>query len=305
MKSSLSLIAWIVVSLAPCLAQAVEEPAPEIAGLQEAASAFVTAYNEKNAAAISELFTEDGEITDIDGSSLTTGRGAIQARYQEIFETSPASMALEVGSVRLVAPNLAIEDGIIHLTPEDSVDAAPRSISYTAVLLKNGDGAWKIASTRTLKDVTDPAGRLSEVAEILKGEWTYRDSDGVQLDLAFGWDPSGGFLAGEMLTSTADSEPQSGNIRIGWDASKQSIVSWMFDANGGFTHGIWTATPEGWLVRSEGTTAEGESISASQELTTEGSETLIWKSTHRIVDGQKLPDKTLRIVRQAPAPAAE
>jgi uncharacterized protein (TIGR02246 family) len=305
MRTPLYINICLVLSLASIQSQAEEEPAPEIAGLQEAASAFVTAYNEKNAAAISALFTEDGEISDIDGSTLTTGRAPIQARYQEIFETAPASMALEVGSVRLVAPGLAIEDGIVHLTPEDSEDAAPRSIAYTAVLLRNSEGAWQIASTRNLKEVTDPVGRLTEVADVLKGEWTCRDSDGVQLDLAFGWDPGGGFLAGEMLTTTADSEPQSGSIRIGWDASKQAVVSWMFDASGGFTHGVWTPTPEGWVVRSEGTTAEGESVSASQELTTEGSETLIWKATHRIVDGQKLPDKTLRIVRQAPAPAAE
>ena len=34
-------------------------------------------------------------------------------------------------------------------------------------------------------------------------------------------------------------------------------------------------------------------------------DTLIWAATNRVVDGEKQPDTTLRIVRQAPEPAAE
>jgi hypothetical protein len=171
-------------------------------------------------------------------------------------------------------------------------------------LLKSDAGAWQIASTRSLKDVTEAAGQLAGLAEVLKGEWTCR-ADGVQLDLAFGWDASGKFLIGEMLTSTADAEPQQGTIRIGWDASRKSIVSWMFDTKGGSTHGVWTPDENGWRIRSEGSTADGETLSAAQQLATEGNETLIWKAMHRIIDGQAQPDKVLRMVRQAPAPADE
>jgi hypothetical protein len=79
----------------------------------------------------------------------------------------------------------------------------------------------------------------------------------------------------------------------------------MFDAEGGFTHGVWTPTDKGWLIRSEGTTADGETLSACQQLTTEGGDTLLWAASQRIVDGENLPDKTLRIVRQAPEPSED
>jgi uncharacterized protein (TIGR02246 family) len=282
-----------------------EEPTPEIAGLQKAAADFVTAYNKKDAAAIAALFTEDGEMCDITGKDLTSGRQEIKGRYEEIFAGDPASMAVEVESVRLVAPNLAIEDGTVHLTPSGDENAPPRSMTYTAVLAKNAEGAWQIASTRNLNDATDAAGQLADLAEVIKGEWTSRTSDGVKLDLAFGWDPTGKFLAGETLTTTADSEPQPGNIRIGWNAARKCIVSWIFDSKGGVIQGVWTPTDEGWLIRAEGTTADGETITASQELTTEGNDTLIWAATNRVVDGEKQPDTTLRIVRQAPEPDAE
>lgn len=301
MKTSINLC----LALACALQVRAEEPSPEIAGLQKAASDFVAAYNKKDAAAIAALFTEDGEMGDITGKDLTSGRQEIKGRYEEIFASDPVSMAVEVDSVRLVAPNLAIEDGTVHLTPAGDENAPPRSMTYTAVLAKGADGAWQIASTRNLTDATDAAGQLADLAEVVKGEWTSRTSDGVQLDLAFGWDPSGKFLAGDTLTTTADAEPQAGNIRIGWNAARKCIVSWIFDAKGGVTQGVWTPTNEGWMIRAEGTTADGETITASQELTTEGNDTLIWSATNRVVDGEKQPDTELRIVRQAPEPAAE
>lgn len=282
-----------------------EEPDPSIAGLEQTAEKFVTAYNQKDAAALAALFTENGEITNLSGEDTVSGREDIQAHYQEIFSDEDApSIAVEVGSVRFVAPNLAIEDGVFHLTPPGEDETPVQSTAYTAALVKNDAGAWQIASSRGLKDVTDAEGHLAELANVLKGDWTCMTSDGVRMDLAFGWDSSGKAIAGEMLTTTSDGEPQPGTIRIGWNAARNAIVSWMFDAKGGSNQGIWTPTDEGWIIRSEGATADGEIMSASQQLTTEGENTLIWSATNRVLDGEKQPDNTLRIVRQAPDAAA-
>lgn len=279
-----------------------QETSPELAGLEKAAADFVAAYNKKDAAAIAALFTENGELSDLSGEELTSGRDEIKAFYADIFADKDApSVAIEVSSVRLVGANLAIEDGTTHFTPPGD-DAPPRSTTYTAVLTKTAEGVWQIASSRSLNDVTDAAGQLSDLANVLKGEWTRTSTDGIRLDLAFGWDASGKFLTGEILTTTADSEPQTGSIRIGWNAAKKSIVSWMFDSKGGAIEGVWTATDTGWLIRAEGTTAEGETFTASQEITSESKDTIIWNATQRVVDGEKQPDNKLRLVRQAPEP---
>jgi hypothetical protein len=68
---------------------------------------------------------------------------------------------------------------------------------------------------------------------------------------------------------------------------------------------VWTPTDNGWLIRSEGTTSDGETLSASQQLTNEGADTLIWAASQRVIDGEPLPDKTIRIVRQAPEPSED
>lgn len=284
----------------PLLAAA---PEPSLEGLEQTAGKFVTAYNHRDAAALAALFTEDGELCDLTADDVVSGRADIQSHYEDLFADEDApTLAIEVSSVRLVAPTLAIEDGVYHLTPPGDEDAPKQSTAYSAALLKNDAGVWQIASTRGLKDVTDAAGHLAVLADVLKGDWTCRTAEGVQLDLAFGWDPTGQSLTGEMLTTTADAEPQPGSIRIAWDAAKKSIVSWMFDSRGGTSQGLWTPTGDGWMIRSEGSTADGETLTASQQLTVEGTETLVWTATHRVIDGETQPDKTLRIVRQAPDP---
>ena len=300
MKTSLRTTIAVLVALASANAQ---EPDPSIAGLAKASADFVKAYNDKKAADIAALFTEEGEMSDQKGEDRISGREAIKARYEAIFaDENPPQMALEVSSVRLVAPNIAIEDGTAHVTPGGDENAPPRSTTYTAVLVKNESGNWQIASTRDLSDVTDAAGQLSDLADVLKGEWTCRTSDGMQMDLAFGWDESGKFLSGAILTTTADTEPQPAIMRIGWNAARKTIVSWIFDAKGGVTQATWADSDDGWSIRTEGTTADGESMTASQELTTDGKDTLIWEVTNRVIDGVKQPDNTLRFVRRPPEP---
>ncbi|MGB6222860.1 YybH family protein [Haloferula sp.] len=280
-----------------------EEPTAEIDGLANAAAAFVVAYNDKDADAISQLFTEDGEMTNRSGEDILSGRDAIKAHYEEIFSSDQApGIAIEVDSVRLVAPNLAIEDGTAHLTaPEEN--APPRSINYTAVLLKSDSGDWEIASTRDLTDVTDATGELFELSKVLIGDWTCM-MDEVRLDLAIDWEDSGKFLIGEMLTTTPDGEPQTGSIRIGWNAARESIASWMFDSRGGSRQSLWTSTDEGWLIRTEGTTADGETVTSSQNLTTDGTDTIVWTVKDKVISGEKQPDNQIRLVRRPPVPAS-
>jgi len=276
-----------------------QEESPEIVGLHKAASDFVAAYNKKDAAAVAALFTENGEIADLKADDVTSGREDIQARYEAIFAAPDApKMAVEVDTVRIVGKDLAIEDGTVHLTSPDE-DDAPQSMSYTAVLQKNDKGVWQIASTRDLGDVSDTAGHLAILAKQLKGDWT-AEANGMRLDIAFGWDDTGKYLKGEMLATASDSKEVSTDIRIGWDPSKRKITWWSFDDGGGFSKGEWTPIDEGWMIRTEGTTADGEETSANQLLSFEDKDTFTFTSKGRLIDGELQPDVNMRVVRQAP-----
>ncbi|WP_193215102.1 YybH family protein [Luteolibacter marinus] len=281
-----------------------EEPSPEIAGLESAASKFIQSYNARDAAGIAALFTEDGEMSDLKGEELISGRADIEAHYADVFADEDApSVAVEVASVRIVAPTLAIEDGTVHYTPPGD-DEPARSADYTAALLKGDDGEWKIASTRNLGDATSAAGHLADLAAGLKGDWTAM-KDGMRLDLAFGWDDTGNYLAGEMLSTAADAPPQTTTIRFGWDGAHGTICCWTFDDEGGFAKATWTPDSTGWAVSTEGTTAGGESMSANQHLNFVDDNTIVWKVTRRLINGEPQPASELRVVRQTPEPSVE
>ncbi|RYD31406.1 MAG: SgcJ/EcaC family oxidoreductase, partial [Verrucomicrobiaceae bacterium] len=195
-----------------------QEPAAEIAGLEKAAADFVIAYNNKDADALAALFTETGELVDLNAQDVITGREDIKAHYVERFaEDEVPSVAVEVDSVRIVAPKMAVEDGTLHFTPPGE-DSPARSSTYMAVLVQNDAGQWQVASTRNLTDVTSQEGHLAELLDSLKGDWTAQ-RDGLRLDVAFGWDESGKFISGEMLAATSDGEPVETSIRLGWDGA--------------------------------------------------------------------------------------
>lgn len=281
-----------------------EEPPDEIPGLRQVAEDFIVAFNEKDAAAVAALFSEEGEISDMTGKEIIAGRADIQAHYADLLSGEDApQVAIEVDTVRMIGPGLAVEDGTFHYTPPGD-DEPARSRNYTAVLQKAPNGEWLIATTRNLGDATDSAGNLAGLADTLKGDWTCQSGD-LRLDLAFGWDDSGNFLTGEMLATRADAKPLTTTIRFGWDAAHKTISCWTFDDEGGFAKADWTPAENGWLVRTEGTTAEGESMSSNQQLTFENKDTFIWAGKDRLVDGKKLPDSKLRIVRQAPTPEVD
>ena len=304
MKPSASLRACLALALVTTSGLRAEVTSPEIAGLEKAASDFVAAFNKKDAAALASLFTENGELTDLHAGDVTSGRASIQAHYEEMLATPDApQIAIEVDSVRLVGTNLAIEDGTVHQTPPGD-DAPPFSTTYTAVLQKQENGTWQIASSRNLGDATDAAGQLAGLAEDLKGDWTCQ-KDGLRLDFAFGWDESGKFLSGEMLATAADAKPLTTKIRIGWDGARKVITWWTFDDGGGFAKGEWNPTGDGWLIRTEGTTADGETTSATQTMNFEGKDAFTWSARDRLVDGERQPDVELRVVRQTPEPAVE
>jgi uncharacterized protein (TIGR02246 family) len=292
--------------VAACLAPATlrAEDAPDsIAELEAAAAAFIVAYNNRDADAIAAMFTENGEITDMMADDVTTGRAAIKERYAQIFaEDDAPAIAIEVDSVRLVGANLAIEDGVAHFSVEG--DPLPfRSIAYTAVLQKNEAGTWQIASNRTLREVTGPGGRLTELAEFLKGDWTAQVGD-LRVDMAFGWDDTGKFMIGELLALTPDGEPITSSVRLGWDGARNTITSWTFDSKGGFAQADWTRTDSGFTVHTKGTTSDGEARSATQYFAPDGRNTILLSITDRTIDGEPLPDAELRIARRPPSPAS-
>lgn len=273
-----------------------------ISRLAKVAERYVDAYNGKDLDAIVSLYTAEAEMLDEVETAIASGRDEIRARFEASFAESPKrQIALEVFSVRQIAPNLVVEEGTARFSGEDG-EEEEQAIGYTALLTKVADGDWLIASTRELPSEPAEAPDPLEGLRSLVGEWVMQ-ADGLQMDL-FVWESTRGaqLLGSATMTTPADGT-LSTDLRIGYDPLAKQVRWWTFDEAGGFASGTWQPVEDHWLVRTNGVTADGEASSALQELSFEGEDAILWESTRRFLDGEPQPDLVLRLVRRPPDPS--
>jgi uncharacterized protein (TIGR02246 family) len=185
-----------------------QDPAPELASVAER---FVAAYNEKNLGNILALYTGDAEMIDeIDGLSAS-GIDAIRGIFESSFSKYPdRRIALEVIDVRQVATNVVIEEGITRFSgevPNEEGDA----IAYSAVLVKDPEKGWLIASSREI-------AAKSAIVDPLEGLYPLDartgDSDMTQLDRS-GLYRSGGGLDRPGEVGGCQAQAQSEGVLAG------------------------------------------------------------------------------------------
>jgi len=274
----------------------------DLASLESVAQKYVAAYNDKNLDAIVALYTEDAELVDEIDALVATGRDEIRALYESSFNFAPERrIALDVISVRQLAANVVVEEGLARFSGEEA-EFEDRVVSYSAILVKGEGGDWHIASSRELETITFEPDPLEAVMPLI-GDWTYQ-GDQMQMELSLYLSNSGRFIMGSAVTTTPSDGAMETEIRIGYDADRGELRWWTFDELGGFAGGVWQPLETSWLVRTSGVTAEGETTSALQELTFESDDSVVWNSTRRFMDGIALPDLELRLVRRPPAPAS-
>lgn len=270
-----------------------------LGALGDVAERYVTAFNGKDAEAIAAMFTPTGEIIGIHGDILG-GRRAIRDYHRDLFagEQVVPLLALEATDVRMIAPGIAVEEGVVHLTTAE--DEPVRSISYTVTHTRQADGSWLMASSRSLSEVTMPSERIKPL-HWLVGDWTLESADGMRIDMVIDLDERENFLLGEALVTDAMGDAQTTNLRIGWNPATSSVYWWTFDSEGGNASGSWARSGDEWVVTSTGITAGAEIASSSQTLVRDG-DTMAWIATQRMLAGEAQADLTYRFVRRAPDP---
>lgn len=269
--------------------------------IRASAEAFTRAYNNHNARAIAELFAPKAEIIDEHGV-LTRGREAIEKAFAKVFQEDPHIKAeCEIESIRVLTPNLGVEEGLIRsqARPDE-----PESVSsYVAVHVKV-EGKWLVASVR---DFEAPPGeptahdRLEDLAWLV-GDWIDESPTAV-VHSSCRWDDSGNFLIQDFEIRVAGKTAMSGTMRIGWDAVDRQIESWVFDSLGGHTEGFWVRDGAEWSVHSRGHTVAGEVATAVNIYRRVDDDTIAWRSTERSLDGVRVDDiPTVTVKRRPPPP---
>ena len=279
-------------------ANAADKLSPDMKEVVENAAKFVKDYSAGDAKSIAAQFTEDAEYIDEEGN-VYEGRKEIEETLSAFFKENPGGkLDLSIGSIRPVSPGVMIEDGTSLVTRPSR---APERSRYTVVHVKV-DGKWMVASAREYAVGGEHvnADRVKQL-EWLVGEWIDEDNDSI---VSFSCHPvdDGNFLVRDFMVTVAGEKVMSGTQRIGWDPAVAKLRAWTFDSAGGFFEGVWHQDGDTWVLTSHGTTADGESASATNLFTPVNAHTMTWQAVDRDIDGMRVDDsEVFTLVRRAPA----
>lgn len=273
-------------------------PSPDEDAIQQAAVKFVEAYGKKDAAAIAALFGPEARLEQADGT-LVEGREEIQAAFQAEFEANPkAALSVTMDSIRLVTPDVAVEEGSTQHFPDGELLTS--RARYIVLHLKQ-DGAWRMAAVRSHeKEVLSNYEALRDL-EWLVGDWIDEGADGV-VETSCRWDENKSFLLQDFQLRREGEIAIKGTQRIGWDAQARQFRAWIFDSAGGFGDARWTNTGDEWVSKVSGTSADGLSVSATRTFRPLDNNHIIVTTTERLAGDERLPDFSITLTRKAPAP---
>lgn len=287
---TIALLASLSLALAGlCVAQTTtEKPAgdttPEKAAIMALDRSYEEAFAKGNVAALAAFFAEDAEHTTEDGTVLH-GRAEIEQSIRGGLKANKgAKLAINLDSVSLLTPDVAVEKGSSTVTAKDGAASAAL---FTAIYVRK-DGKWKISQLieTTLPPAT-PRERLEELAWLV-GSWFDKDGD-TTIKSTFEWARGGNFITRNLSVKRGEETTLEGWQIIGWDPEQERIRSWTFDSEGSFSEGVWTRDGDHWLVRDSGVVTDGSRTTSEQTITKVSADKFTWEANNRTLDGEPQP----------------
>lgn len=269
----------------------------EEAAIRKANEAFSAAFNKGDLDALLALWADDAEYTTEAGKTYR-GKEQIKALLKKALAAHKGSkQSIRAHSVRLIKPDVALEEGTVTVTSPDGTSEPGR---YSAVYAKHG-GAWLIASIRDLPtpdDETRPNAynRLRGLAWLV-GQWVDKESART-ITVNTKWSAGETFLMQEIVAVEADGKEMRLTHVIGWDPLEETVRGWLFDGAGGFSEGVWQREGNSWVAESQGWFGDGRAARATVTWKYVDDNTMTWSSENRQADEQPLPDLKITFVRK-------
>jgi uncharacterized protein (TIGR02246 family) len=268
--------------------------------VRDTIAAYIAAYNQKDVAKLAGLFTQDGTLIDSDNVT-TSGREAIAAQFSESFdERSSYTLQAQPNRIRVISPEVAQAEGIARLTSPKEATIANQ---FVALLSRQGD-AWKFVEIRehpAPAESVAPYERLKEL-EWLVGDWV-DESEDARVTSTVRWGQGKAYLVRDYSVQVKGEPATNGLMIIAWDAQREQIKSWIFNADGSRGEGSWTrAADNQWVVKAHGSAGDGRATSATQLISLVNKDAVKTSSTDRVIGDELVSDiEDVIMVRKPPA----
>jgi uncharacterized protein (TIGR02246 family) len=298
--STLGLAGLVGLCLAgSAFAQKTNPASDDEATIRKDAAEYAEAYNKASFDAAGKHWAPDAEYINDEGK-VTKGRDAIVNLFKKgRVATKGYSFKVDVQSVRIIKPDVALEDGTVTFAAPDGTTDKTR---FSAVLVKSG-GQWQMTRVHDVGVIAEtedssPYARLKQL-EWLVGKWEDEDKQ-VSIRMNCRWGTGKSFLIQEYSIKRPNQDPIEIEQRVGWDPTNNQIRSWIFDSRGGFSEGNWQRDGNQWDVAVTGVLPDARTASARQVWTFVDDNHFKWQALDRSIDSKPLADSLVTFRRAAP-----
>ncbi|MGN6135827.1 MAG: YybH family protein [Aureliella sp.] len=260
----------------------------DAAAIRKRIESYAAAYNQHDAQALAGHWAENAVYIDRETGQRIEGRAAIADMFRSLFqEEENQQLSVNVEAIRIIPPNVAIEDGTAEIV---SADGEPISSTYTAVHVKQ-DGAWYLDSIRETQTPASASPENSPLDQLgwLVGQWLDEDENAT-VRTHWSWSKNRRFITGAFSISVDNRIELEGTQIIGWDPAQERIRSWVFDSDGGFGEAYWRRAGNQWTVESTSTLSDGSQGSAINLYTRLDDDSFTFSSVERQVGGEAQSD---------------
>lgn len=248
-------------------------------------SSLADAAAKGDAERMASFFTLDGAYIDEDGVRHE-GRQSLKEHFtSHVRPDTKSSLKLEPSNIRIIGNDSAWIEG----STTRQTSAGKHIDARFTMLLQNKGGNWLIQSaSETSVRQASAADRLADL-NWLVGEWTAEQGD-AKVKMTAEKVGDGHFLRLTYVLSRPGNKPRIDIQVIGWDPTRNQIVSWHFDSSGGFGYGNWSKDNNKWLIKAEGIEQSGWQSAATNVITLNNNDSFQWQSIKRNADGVMYPD---------------
>jgi uncharacterized protein (TIGR02246 family) len=251
---------------------------------EEVSLAFEQAFNQHDAKKLSDLWAADAVYTDPDGNKIV-GRDEILKGYEQNFKENPQiKLNLSEKQVKLLAPNLAQQEGTATTTGDDG-----EQTRYLAYFVLNGD-IWELISFTEAEVIKAP----SNYEHLKQLEWLIGDyvdsSDEGDVQVLSRWSKNQNFIVRTFKATIPPGDEFEGTQIVGWDPGQKLIRSWTFDSDGGFSDGTWKNIKDQWYINSKSVLPDGKIASVTNIVKKISDTSYSWSTKGLTIDGELQPD---------------
>jgi uncharacterized protein (TIGR02246 family) len=257
--------------------------------------ASIQAFNNRDAAALTANWTDEGEYIRNDGEPVR-GRADIQKGYAEFFKTLKGKPTVEAqaDNLRFTSADTAVSEVTLRLKNEEGQVIGS---SWRNTLLVREDGQWKVAMVQEWDRDNSLDDSLKDL-EWLIGTWRM-DTKDRDVTTTYEWDENKAFIRAKYTVTERGKVVESGTQMLGKDNAEGGIRSWVFQSDGGFGDGLWTRDGKNWTVDFGGVTSDGKKVSATVNYVHVDADTFTWQSVQQTVNGQPIADtKPIKVTKQ-------